>query len=621
MLLNFLDRVGDWNPQLLREIKGRLKLFSTLIAIATSLVVQLVVFLFQLGDLPNENYRIFEKYCGLKISYEEQRRLLQTQLEQRYQELQTQFFYYTQSENFNASKVQELRQQIEQVRNQQNDMYRTLDDQFCPVDQINMPLWWRDHWEYIFLTLSVIFIFTLLVAGTYLLINNLATEERRGTLNFLRLSPQSETSILTGKLLGVPILVYLVILIALPLHFLAGHQANIATSYILTFWVVMTACCIFFYSLALLFGLCCRGFSSFQPWLGSGAVLLLLFVTMALASSSSYTVENAWLRMFSPFDITNYLFPNLFRRYNGSPLEQFQFFNLEVGKSVVGVVTLHVLNYSLWTYWAWQALKRCFRNPNSTLLRKQQSYFLVATWQIVNLGFYLGSFHNSHKYISYNNAHYYLWWLYLLNLLAFLGLMAILSPHRQTIQDWARYRFQNVSNSNIFGKNSLLGELMFGEKSPAIVAIVINFVIAATPFVLGIVLWNSEEFLLVDKIKALLAVGLLMGWIIIYATLAQLMLMMKTSKRALWAIGVVGAATFLPPMILGMLNISPTENHILWLFSGFSWVGIPEARITTIFMTFVSQLAIVTLLNFQLVRQVRLAGESTTKTLLSSAKG
>jgi hypothetical protein len=32
MTLNFLDQVGDWNPQFLREVKGRLKLRNVLLA-------------------------------------------------------------------------------------------------------------------------------------------------------------------------------------------------------------------------------------------------------------------------------------------------------------------------------------------------------------------------------------------------------------------------------------------------------------------------------------------------------------------------------------------------------------------------------------------------------------
>ena len=131
----------------------------------------------------------------------------------------------------------------------------------------------------IFLSLSIIFIFTLLVGGTYALINNLAQEERRGTLNFIRLSPQSETSILIGKLLGVPILIYIITLTAVPLHLWAGYSADIAWGDILGFYAILTACCIFFYSAALLFALVGGWLSGFQPWLGSGAVLLFLIMT------------------------------------------------------------------------------------------------------------------------------------------------------------------------------------------------------------------------------------------------------------------------------------------------------------------------------------------------------
>jgi ABC-type Na+ efflux pump permease subunit len=57
-----------------------------------------------------------------------------------------------------------------------------------------------------FMSLSVFVLFIMLGVGTYMLISNLANEERRGTLNFIRLSPQSTLSVLGGKLLGVPIL-------------------------------------------------------------------------------------------------------------------------------------------------------------------------------------------------------------------------------------------------------------------------------------------------------------------------------------------------------------------------------------------------------------------------------
>lgn len=614
MKINFIDKLGDWNPQLLRELKGRLKGFNVAIAVVLSLLGQLVLFLYQLRELPGETHSLVGKYCRQRPFYEQQQR----QLYQQSNDLHRQLDGYRNTQPLNSNRIQELQAQIAQVKTKNSGFESYLSNNLCPTDQLDMQMWWREHWEYIFLSLSVIFIFTLLVAGTYLLINNLATEERRGTLNFIRLSPQSETSILTGKMLGVPILIYLVILAATPLHFIAGRAANIATSYILSFWVVLVAGCIFFYSAALLFGLCCRWFSGFQPWLGSGAVLLFLLLTLGLTSSGTNIVDTGLFRIFSPFDITNYLFPKLFNIYNGGALKQLQFFNLPIGKSVVGIVSLHLLNYSLWTYWIWQALKRCFRNPNSTILSKGQSYFWMACLQIVNFGFYFGVYQSTNQLTLYDMQRY-LTWLYPFNLLVFLGLIAILSPHRQTIQDWARYRHQNVTSSNTSSrKNFLLEDLIWGEKSPAVLAIAINLVITTIPLLVGILLWyHPAEVNLVDNMKALLAVALFISLIMIYATLTQLMLLMKTPKRAFWAIGTVTAAIFLPPMLLGILGIHAYKNPILWLLTSYSWTGISEAGTTTSFMAFLGQLSILALLTFQLTRQAKLAGESATKALLA----
>ena len=70
--------------------------------------------------------------------------------------------------------------------------------------------------EVLFIALSVVMTFALLVIGSYLLLSDLDQEQRRGTLNFIRHSPRSATNILGGKLIGVPILVYLAIALAIP---------------------------------------------------------------------------------------------------------------------------------------------------------------------------------------------------------------------------------------------------------------------------------------------------------------------------------------------------------------------------------------------------------------------
>ncbi|MEH2248252.1 ABC transporter permease subunit [Nostoc sp.] len=580
MMPNLIDKIGDWNPQLLRELKGRLKFFNVAIAVVTSLLLQLVVFLYQLREFPDDKYSFNGTYCSSSQVYEQQ---------------QKQAF-------------------------QNADFNDLISKQICPQNEIDWQLWWRDHWEYIFLAFSVIFVFTLLVAGTYLLINDLAKEETRGTLNFIRLSPQSETSILTGKLLGVPSLIYLIILVAVPLHLWAGHSANIAFSYILSYYAILAASCIFFYSAALLFGLVSRWFSGFQPWLGSGAVFLFLFTTMVLASSYNNSLNNsaAWFRLFSVWDTTNYLFPNLFHLSNGSALKNWQFFYLPLGTSLVSVVGFHLLNFGLCSYGMLQILKRCFRNPQASIITKKQSYLLVAFCQLMIWGFALQNGKNNDTWDQQVGDNFVLLALY--NLVLILSLIAVLSPHRQDVQDWARYRHQGVSSHK-----SITQDLMWAEKSPALVAIAINLTIVTIPWLIWLSLtsivdandgrtWIVNE---IDRFKVLLTIALSISLIMIYATIAQLILLLKTPKRSFWAIGTLGAAVFLPPMILEFIGISSWKYSTVWMFTTFPWAAVEHAGVTTVFMALLADLSVLALLNFQLIRQVRLAGESATKALLA----
>jgi hypothetical protein len=74
---------------------------------------------------------------------------------------------------------------------------------------------------------------------------------------------------------------------------------------------------------------------------------------------------------------------------------------------------------------------------------------------------------------------------------------------------------------------------------------------------------------------------------------------------------------FLPPAILEFIGMSSWKNPSIWLFSTFPWSGISYSEATTIFMAFLAQVSVLALLNFQLTKQVRLAGESATKALLA----
>jgi hypothetical protein len=570
MLIPWIDQLGEWNPQLFREIKGRFKPRNILIAVATSLVGQLLLLMSFAGQLPVADERkrgfrdvITSRYCtGTHPGY---------------------------------SSV------------------LTCTSDGLGGFVINWQLWWTD----VFTWLSIIGMFALLLVGIYMLISDLSKEEQRGTLNFLRLSPQSSRSILTGKLLGVPVLLYLVGFLALPLHLLSALSGHIPVSLILGFYSVLGGSCLFFYSLALLFGLVIsHRLGGFQAWLGSGVILMFLYVTTAMVLNPSNIVSHFpadWVTLFSPAVVLNYM-PvegNFLKNAPIDDLEQLKWYYLPVGTSVWSLVGLMLLNYGVWTYWVWQGLKRCFHNPSATLLSKQQSYWLTATFEVVILGFALNpeatNWRNYSKGLFENFQ-----MLLVFQLLLFLCLIAALSPHRQAMQDWARYRHQMRSSR----KRGMLADLIWDEKSPALVAIALNLAIASVTVLSWILLWPASEY----DIPALRGLLLNCSVIFVYAAVAQLMLFMKAPKRVPYAAATVGLLVVLPPVVFSLLSMATyeSEHALLWMFSAFPWAVVEQTTGMTVFLAVIGQSLATALLSLQLTRQLQKAGESSTKALLSA---
>lgn len=314
------ERLGDWNPQMVREFKRRLKPPNILIAVAISLIGQLLVLICFSSQIPTSlpmgeyTHTITNRYCTGEANYDAEDTA-----------------YYL--------------------------CVRVTDGSIG----INWQVWWND----VFVGLSIIGIFALLLNGTYLLIADLSKEDRHGTLNFLRLAPQSSVSILGGKMLGVPIVLYLMGFLALPLHLAAGLSGQIPLSLILAYYGVLGVSCLFFYSAALLFGLVCRWLGGFQAWLGSGAVLLFLCSGLMMfgihgnGGATKYLID--WLMLFNPSILLPYLIgSNSLDPVNASYTLGFRslsWFYLPIGASTWSLVGFMVVNYGLWTYWIWQGLR------------------------------------------------------------------------------------------------------------------------------------------------------------------------------------------------------------------------------------------------------------------------
>lgn len=600
MNFNCIDQIGNWNPQLLRELKGRLKPRNAIVAVVASFVGQFLLFV----SFWNHNFSIYvdSNYCRLRPNYEQyilQRDQINTQIQSLYS---------------NYSKNQKL---IDSLNIKVSEIYTILNKK-CPEDAVNIQLWWQDYAPKLFLLISVIAIFALLIAGTFMLINDLSQEERRGTLNFIRFSPRSSTSILVGKILGVPILVYLAVILAIPLHLWLGIMGKIPLGEIFSFYGVLIAGCGFFYSAALLCSFVSAWLSGFQSWLISGAVLWFLWITNFAKPINQNPAD--WLKLFNPSFILPYLIDRTgsytpdFPFYYGA-INELQWFYLPLGATGGFIIMGALLNYGLWTYLIWQGLNRCFRNPNTTILSKGQSYWLVFWFGLVTLGFAL---QEQKEYVEWNSqASTNFQLLFLFNLVLIFSLMALLSPHRQDLQDWARYRRQRFSGKR-FWNWSLWRDLILGEKSPAQVAIAINLLIftgLSLPWVLlGLLRFDNAIF---QGGLKLLFIAFFFSIMMIYASIAQLMLLMKNNKRSLYATATIIAAISLPPTILLVLSITPANNPIPWLFSTFPWAGIETASLTNIFLALLGELSVLVLLNLRLIRQLQQSGESATKALLS----
>ncbi|HEY9811737.1 MAG TPA: hypothetical protein V6D13_20605 [Halomicronema sp.] len=610
-----IDQLGNWNPQLLRELKGRLKSRNIFIAALASMCGQLLVLSSFLQKIPVHPYNIMGEYCTLKDSYlpyQQQQNQLQNQLSQiqyssGYDNPNTKFFIDFAEGTSKNEKIKILNQKISELR--------TVLDQNCPTDGINLQLWWENHWSQIFVALSVCGFVVLLTVGTYMLISDLANEERRGTLNFIRLSPQSGKNIFLGKILGVPLLLYVAALVALPFHLYAGFSAGIPGYEILSYYLVVVGSCAFFYSGALLFGSMTSWLAGFQPWLGSGIVFSFL---MAINYKFIDKSPADFLNLFSPSVVLPYLINFTGKEYYDLPfrhgmINSWEWFYLPLGAAGFGVVLFLLCHYGLWTYWISQALNRRFHSDEATMLSKRQSYLITACFAVELLGFALQSPKSGYSSQYLTNLQNGL----LLTFFLLLILIPALSPNRQVLIEWARYKhLAKRKESGVI--ISVWQDLVWGEKSPALVAMAVNCMIATAPMIAWVLLWNAP---LDAKETAFAGMMLLGSLVIICVRLMQLTLLMKTPKRAFWAAGSVGSLLFVLPFALGILSISAGNNNGgLLLLTIWPWDALKYVDLVQVFRIVAFELSVFSVLSWQLHKQLKMVGESASKVALTGTR-
>ncbi|MEO0869022.1 MAG: ABC transporter permease, partial [Cyanobacteria bacterium J06642_11] len=275
-----------------------------------------------------------------------------------------------------------------------NNSYCFVDESFygrtCALtpDKQAYQLDWRKWYRHIYTCLSVLIVFPLLGGGVFMLANNLAVEKRRGTLNFLQLSPRSAFTILSGKLLGVPICLYLAIALLCPLHWAVGLNAGHSVAYLVGFDLVLIAQTLIVYLAAFLISLSVSHpmALALQPWLLAAVIVGFNWIMLLYAGSGEF-VSNAvsnvllWSVLFSPFSSLAY--------FNFEPVTTAANVNIVLGNFRVNfaeyviLATVHAMG---WCALLGHGLERRFSNSAITLLRRRFSYPLTLVFAVIMLG-------------------------------------------------------------------------------------------------------------------------------------------------------------------------------------------------------------------------------------------
>jgi len=687
-----------WNPQLLRELKGRLKPRNIIIAVVISILAQVLIFGVMASTLPRTFSSLdlsIDIYPELEFSYEHQYdengerpsfgtvdrvfapvpiepnsaypdfsdfdqvirpgdRILKfdnVPLDSSASSARSAYQHLIRSKfsQFLSSSTEDVRNSLRSIVPGQT-ITLTLErfdadivevevplivvsdirNDYCPKEQPSSAMLpepyppctlipgtdtyaidWQGWYLDAFLWLSGAMTFPLLTIGCFWLIGNLEQEEKRGTLNFVRLSPQSAWTILGGKMLGVPSLLYLAVGLIVPAHTFIGLAGKVPLVHILSFDVIVCLSCLLFFSSALLFGMVCRDLGGFQAWLGGGLALLLQIIMFRIMEYS-YAAEDLfsqWIPLFSPLAVWEVLpLAKITGDYRST--EPGTWYGLIVSGGAIAIIFM-ILNSGVWSAWVWRSLRRRFYAPTATLLSKQESYWLTLCFQVMMIGFVWNlptfmpdQYPSTLKQWQEDNLTIMVW----LNLV-FLALMVVaLTPQRQTLYDWVRYRHLKRDGLK---RRTLWYDLVSGEDSPALVAIAINGGIMVMA-VAGWLLWVQFDDVL--EATATLVSGTML--VLLYGSIVQIILSTPWQRRTIWATGAIAGLFLIPPIFLSVPRFASSE---LWFFT-FPWaMEAVHMSLTTMVAAIGGQAICVGLVNLVLTRRLRKAGQSSSKELFAES--
>ncbi|MEL6606274.1 MAG: hypothetical protein AAFP20_24000, partial [Cyanobacteria bacterium J06614_10] len=563
------DQVGQLNPQLLREWQGRLKWRNLLFTFLLSAVVQGVLILKTLVNLP--------------------------------------------------------------VHKNNNSGYCLVSEgaDYCQTGLFDKPLInWPFVWADIFRDASLVMVWVLIIGGVYLLAADLSKESRRGTLNFLRMSPQPGQQILTGKLLGVPVLLYLGVGALLPLHMSAGVLAGYPMGRLGLFYALLGAIAFCYYAAALWFALLAEKLQGFQTWLISGLSGGLLLLGWEF---EHYKFAGDWFRLFNPlhlladWEITGLDSRTTWAFGQGERLHGYRdlgWFLLPVGHHANLFWGFAMVNAVALGIWFWVALQRKFQSPTKTTISKRQSYGLTVFFSVIVIGFDLQTIPVSQE-PQYARSLTTAFGSYSLAMMIWcIVLMFLLLPAKQTLLDWTRYRHQhpregfNTSTSNRQSRdshtkhrptgNSLIRDLLLHDNSPSWLAYLLNLCIMGSMLLLGSGVYHLKGHTISMNGELF---GFLMSAsvLLVCALIVQFIALMNLAHWRWVATGSVAAVIGGWPVILAMLGVDSYSgfSSFLWLTTAFPHHVANSASWPVLLSALATHLAVLASLSLLLTRRCR----------------
>jgi ABC-type transport system involved in multi-copper enzyme maturation permease subunit len=361
-----------------------------------------------------------------------------------------------------------------------------------------------------------------IVLGCYQLIKNWTIEEEQGTFNPLRLSPQSAWSIVWGKFLGVPSLIYLFNLSCLLLYLMSGGMEKIQLVSLLVFLAISAAQTGFWLSASLLFASLSAKIQGSKAL--SGAVLVG-FCLIGQFSMNYVLLEAATIRN-----------------------------NLGVCFFILG-------GLGGMSYLCWQAIGRRFHRPDATFGSKGQTYGVTAI--VTALSLTIGGLDS-------------------LSILFYLILVQglVLIQPRQILLDWASQpaailplalpAAEPVRAS--LRQSNYRQDLIWGESSPPLVAIGIHVAIVAAGLSLfGLFHLDSIGQILAEHGQQLGGMLLQANWLMLILGFIQLVRLRVKRSGAAQTFLILFCIIYLPSLVLSLMvsygHGSGLIGHPLWLLT------------------------------------------------------